>query len=115
MTLNFNSDIVEPGENVTLNISSDPNSIVGICVIDQSVLLKAQPNELTNTSILNYNDNIKLPPYYPVEDNEYDNVSYDFNNFYLDRTQAKTDIQVSERVIYINKNKLFFIIKYFTF
>ena len=71
LKLNFYSNVSEPGEPVHLNISTEPNSQVSLCIIDKSVELLDNPKELTTEKIGNYVSSIKLKPYYPQTDNLY--------------------------------------------
>ena len=47
MTLEFNQNQVEPGENVSLQIEAAPGSYVGVVAVDQSVYLQQAKNQLT--------------------------------------------------------------------
>ena len=64
LRLNFNKNVSEPGEIVTLNIKSDPNSVVAICVIDISTEMLEKSNQLTDDLILGQILDQQLTPYY---------------------------------------------------
>lgn len=59
----------KPGQEVTLNIKTDPNSYVGLLGVDQSVLLLKSGNDLDLSAILN-----DLKPY-KSEDEHQDEFS----------------------------------------
>lgn len=47
MSLSFDKDSVQPGENATLRVTADPDSLVGVLAVDQSVLLLKSGNDIT--------------------------------------------------------------------
>ncbi len=67
MSMTFNKDSAEPGTNVTLTVKSNPGSVASICVIDQSVALLKETNELTDDVVKSLVDSLKLNSYYPSD------------------------------------------------
>lgn len=61
----------KPGQEVTLNVKTDPNSYVGLLGVDQSVLLLKSGNDLHRHAILN---DLKL--YKNWEENEWPRSVY---------------------------------------
>ncbi|KAK6016259.1 hypothetical protein OSTOST_18263 [Ostertagia ostertagi] len=47
VTLTIDKSSVEPGESVSFKVSADPESYVGLLVLDQSVLLQKSGNDIT--------------------------------------------------------------------
>uniref|UniRef100_A0A1B0ABH0 TEP1-F n=1 Tax=Glossina pallidipes TaxID=7398 RepID=A0A1B0ABH0_GLOPL len=65
------SSQAKPGQEVTLNVKTDPNSYVGLLGVDQSVLLLKSGNDLHRHAILN-----DLRPYKNWEENEWGRSVY---------------------------------------
>ena len=66
MSISFDKKVYEPGENVSLNIKSMPNSVFALCVIDKSLEIMWNQNYLTNNLIEEQLNSFKLTPYYQV-------------------------------------------------
>jgi len=49
--MSFDRSQAEPAENVSLEIRTDPNSLVNVLAVDQSVLLLATGNDVTQTDV----------------------------------------------------------------
>ncbi|KAL4237648.1 hypothetical protein ACF0H5_002362 [Mactra antiquata] len=52
ISLSFDKTKAEPGENVSLSIATDPMSLVNLLAVDQSVLLLATGNDVTQEDII---------------------------------------------------------------
>ncbi|XP_060578353.1 CD109 antigen-like isoform X2 [Ruditapes philippinarum] len=52
VALSFDKNQAEPGENVRLSITSDPQSMVNLLAVDQSVLLLASGNDVTQADVI---------------------------------------------------------------
>ncbi|KAL4237869.1 hypothetical protein ACF0H5_002579 [Mactra antiquata] len=52
ISLSFDQTTAEPGENVSLSIVTDPMSLVNLLAVDQSVLLLASGNDVTQGDII---------------------------------------------------------------
>jgi hypothetical protein len=65
MTLEFSKNVGEPGDAVDLKVNADPGSTASICVIDQSVALMREPNELEDKMLKEQVNRMKLWSYYP--------------------------------------------------
>ncbi|XP_060573011.1 CD109 antigen-like isoform X2 [Ruditapes philippinarum] len=52
VALSFDKSQAEPGENVSLSITSDPQSLVNLLAVDQSVLLLASGNDITQSDVI---------------------------------------------------------------
>jgi len=51
VSISFDRTTAEPAENVSLHISTDPVSLVNILAVDQSVLLMASGNDITQIDV----------------------------------------------------------------
>ena len=51
VSLGYNQSSVEPGDNITLQIATDPLSQVHLLAVDQSVLLMATGNDITQGDV----------------------------------------------------------------
>lgn len=51
VNITFDQSTAEPAENVTLQISTDPFSLVSLLAVDQSVLLLATGNDVTQEDV----------------------------------------------------------------
>ena len=49
--MSFNKVTTEPGESVSLSVSTDPLSLVNLLAVDQSVLYLAKGNDVTKTDV----------------------------------------------------------------
>ncbi|XP_045170199.2 CD109 antigen-like [Mercenaria mercenaria] len=52
VALSFDKGTAEPGENVSLSVTSDPQSLVNLLAVDQSVLLLASGNDVTQADVI---------------------------------------------------------------
>ncbi|XP_053374577.1 CD109 antigen-like isoform X2 [Mercenaria mercenaria] len=52
VALSFDKSTAEPGENVSISITSDPQSLVNLLAVDQSVLLLASGNDITQADVI---------------------------------------------------------------
>jgi hypothetical protein len=52
--MDFGVNTAEPGSIVNLKISSKPNSVVSVCVIDSSIELMKKPVELTHELVSDF-------------------------------------------------------------
>ncbi|XP_052246732.1 CD109 antigen-like [Dreissena polymorpha] len=52
VAISFDRNTAEPAENVTLQISTDPRSMVNILAVDQSVMLMATGNDVTQKNVI---------------------------------------------------------------
>ncbi|KAF8794906.1 CD109 antigen like protein [Argiope bruennichi] len=64
VTFDFASDVAQPGTPVTHRITSSPNSLCGIKVVDKSVTLLDSSNRLTKDKIFQLQSNLNPPSYY---------------------------------------------------
>jgi hypothetical protein len=65
LNLTFNQDSISTGEQASLLVKTQPNSIVSVCVIDQSVeLLGKKMNHLNKDYVEEYLNRLNLNPYY---------------------------------------------------
>jgi hypothetical protein len=101
MSMQFSKSIAEPGENVSLSIKTDADSVAAICVVDQSVRLLKEPNELTVDSVKNQLLSLRLFGYYPND------LYTSFIHGYVERPDALVRLHV--------KNLDFFILSNFTY
>lgn len=53
ISMSFDRSSAEPAENVSLQITTDPHSLVYILAVDQSVLLMATGNDVTQQDVRN--------------------------------------------------------------
>lgn len=60
VALSFDKNTAEPGENVSLSITSDPQSLVNLLAVDQSVLLLASGNDITQSDVNINNINFRI-------------------------------------------------------
>lgn len=51
MSLNFSRVEAEPGDKLNLTISADPQSIVNLLAVDQSVRILGTGNDITQTEV----------------------------------------------------------------
>jgi hypothetical protein len=86
MELNFSSDNIKPGENITLEVSTAPDSIAFISVMDKSVQLLREPNNLNIDLIESQLSALRLTPYIPSD--------FSFNDSF-DKPSALLNLQVS--------------------
>lgn len=101
VSLEFDKSKAEPGEAVSLKVKATPGSLAAICVIDQSVSLMKQANELTDDLILNKLFDMKLAPYYPTyepvdngEDNHLVFGRFKHSYGYWEAPESKVELQV---------------------
>ncbi|KAL4237870.1 hypothetical protein ACF0H5_002580 [Mactra antiquata] len=52
ISISFDQTTAEPGENISLSISTDPMSLVNLLAVDQSVLLLASGNDITKKEVI---------------------------------------------------------------
>ena len=65
LNLSFTHETLSTGEQADLLIKTKPNSIVSVCVIDQSVeLLGKKMNHLDKSYVEEYLERLNLNPYY---------------------------------------------------
>ncbi|KAL5012796.1 hypothetical protein ScPMuIL_011347 [Solemya velum] len=103
VTLGFDRTKAEPGENISLAITADPQSIVNLLAVDQSVLILGSGNDVTQTDITREMDsyNSASNNYYYNSHNNYYEVSPEI----FDKTglAVMTDITTfTKRRSYIN-------------
>lgn len=65
LSLNFDKNVYEPGENVSINILTQPNSTVALYVIDKSVELLGNENSFDSYLVKNQLNTLKLSSYAP--------------------------------------------------
>ncbi|KAL5011374.1 hypothetical protein ScPMuIL_009925 [Solemya velum] len=51
VSLSFNRDEAEPGDSISLAITADPQSVVSLLAVDQSVLILGTGNDVTQTQV----------------------------------------------------------------
>ena len=51
MAIDYSDKSVEPGNNITLHITTDPQSMVHLLAVDQSVLLMETGNDITQGDV----------------------------------------------------------------
>lgn len=91
--MELSSSQAKPGENLEISVSTNPNSIVGLLGVDQSVLLLKKGNDIEPSAVLD-------------EFKKYDEVNkhnYDWSNRY-DYSRYR-DFQSSDAVIITNAQK----------
>ncbi|VDI12904.1 Hypothetical predicted protein [Mytilus galloprovincialis] len=52
VTMKFDKDVVEPGNQVKLEVKADPGSMVNIVAVDKSILLLGNANDITVSNVL---------------------------------------------------------------
>ncbi|XP_071165262.1 CD109 antigen-like [Mytilus edulis] len=52
VTMKFDKDVVEPGNQVKLEVKADPGSLVNIVAVDKSILLLGNANDITANNVL---------------------------------------------------------------
>ncbi|XP_052103778.1 CD109 antigen-like [Mytilus californianus] len=53
VSINFNSRRAKPGDEVQVELTADPNSLVNVLAVDKSVLLLKSGNDITTQNVLN--------------------------------------------------------------
>lgn len=49
--MKFDKDVVEPGNQVKLEVKADPGSMVNIVAVDKSILLLGNANDITVSNV----------------------------------------------------------------
>ncbi|KAJ8305154.1 hypothetical protein KUTeg_017289 [Tegillarca granosa] len=52
VSLNFNATTAKPGECIDLDVSADPNSMVNVLAVDQSVMLLGSGNDISESEVI---------------------------------------------------------------
>ena len=52
VSINFDKTKAQPGENVNVQVTADPNSLVNLLAVDQSVLLLKSGNDITPEEVI---------------------------------------------------------------
>lgn len=60
MSVSFNRDTSEPGDEIVFTVESSPRSYVGILAVDQSVLILKSGNDVTREEVKScvYSENV---------------------------------------------------------
>lgn len=51
MAINFNTRRAKPGDDVEVELTADPNSLVNVLAVDKSVLLLKSGNDITTQDV----------------------------------------------------------------
>lgn len=100
LNISFGTDEVRPGDLVNLAINTKEYSYVSLCIIDKSLELIEETNELTADQFNQQINQLKLNPYFQT--NYYAKGNYFFPGFW-EKPRALIDLNVIFKIIQTNK------------
>lgn len=92
MDISFETDKVRPGDLVNLAINTKEYSYISLCIIDKSLELIEETNELTADQLNQQIDQLKLNPYFQA--NYFAKGDYYFPRFW-EKPKAMIDFNVN--------------------